>query len=198
MGSKTASMISVGDWLVAIDSDSDGICDTYRHIHHDRDVVADTNPIGTVLMYASITPPVGYLLCDGSTIPQDALYNTLRSMIGTHVPNLTDQFVRGARTQSEINGFTRHNDTTRLPRQHNFSGTTNTEPAHRHTAYYRDPATSGGPYNGIGGGSGWFNYWSKATDPGGAHSHSVTITGGGDSETAGKHVRLAMIIKAHN
>lgn len=57
-----------------------------------------------------------------------------------------------------------------------------------------NPATRGS-YNGIGGGSGWFGYDSRQTSIDGRHNHSVRITGGGDSETAPKHVRLAYVIK---
>ena len=156
------------------------------------------NPTGTIIMHASYTPPSGYLLCDGSTIPAGTQYDALRAMVGSRVPDLRDQFVRGAGSQGQINGFSKHNDTTRRPRSSNFTGGTNTAGLHDH---------SEGPYSWKGGGSGaeFFRgrYSGNSTTSNdqyilsndGDHSHSVTINGGGDSETAPKHVRLAYHIK---
>jgi hypothetical protein len=197
LGAKSATDFSVGDWLVAIDTDSDGDSDVYRHIHHDKDAVADTNPIGTVLMYASMSAPAGYLLCDGSTIPSDAMYNQLRSMIGSRVPDLRNQFVRGANSQSEINGFTKHGWTTGRPRNQMFRTSQDGYHYHYFSEMVWAGSQGGGPNDNI---EYRRNHSSVSGDPlttsGGAHYHN--ITGGGDSETSPDNVRLAMIIKAHN
>lgn len=163
-------------------------------------------PIGSIISYASLTPPDGWLLCDGSAFDTNA-YPELHQLLGSaNVPDLRDQFIRGARTQNEITGFTRHDDTTRRPRHSNFTGSTNNTGTHRHNVKssrreYRQGNDYLGGYNsgytwanGLeGDGSGANN---GETASAGAHSHSVSITGGGDSETAPKHVRLAFIICA--
>ena len=63
-------------------------------------------PVGTVIMYPNINPPPGYLLCDGSTINQ-TLYPELYALFssaGGKVPDMKDQFVRGATSNSDVTG----------------------------------------------------------------------------------------------
>lgn len=66
----------------------------------------DTIPIGSVNYFAAITPPVGYLECNGAVVSQ-ATYSDLYSVIGTlynigtegsgnfRLPDLRGEFVRG-------------------------------------------------------------------------------------------------------
>ena len=70
--------------------------------------VYSNTPIGTVLSFAGLTPPNGYLLCDGATYAV-ADYQDLYDVIGNtyggdtenfNVPNLIDKFVQG----SDISG----------------------------------------------------------------------------------------------
>ena len=67
------------------------------------------NPPGTILWYASTTPPDGYLVCNGSVISRTD-YADLFSVIGTTfgagdgtttfaLPNLQAAFIRGAGSQ---------------------------------------------------------------------------------------------------
>lgn len=166
----------------------------------DATISGDGNPIGTIIMFPSYTPPDGYLLCDGATLDATA-YPELAAIVGARLPDLRNAFPRGATGQSTITGFTRHQDTTRRPRT-NFTGTTNNAGSHNHLAapasinagsdgnaisYIHLWANQSSPYSSFG---------PKYTDSQGNHSHNVTINGGGDSETAPLHVRLAFMIKA--
>ena len=68
--------------------------------------VYSNTPIGTVLSFAGLTPPNGYLLCDGATYAV-ADYQDLYDVIGNtyggdtenfNVPNLIDKFIQGSDT----------------------------------------------------------------------------------------------------
>ena len=71
-------------------------------------IVYTSTPIGTVLSFAGLTPPNGYLLCDGGSYAvadyQD-LYDVIGNIYGGdstnfNVPNLVNKFVQG----SDISG----------------------------------------------------------------------------------------------
>jgi len=53
-------------------------------------------PAGTIMAYWSKTIPDGWLLCDGSKIPDGAVYDPLRKAIGVTLPDLRGTFLRGA------------------------------------------------------------------------------------------------------
>ena len=162
-------------------------------------------PMGTIITHASLTPPAGYLLCDGSTIPNTPGFDPLRNLLGANnLPDLRDQFIRGATTQQQIDGWSKHLDTTRRPRQNSFTGATNTTGNHQHSVNTRHSQAaadwdymggyqSGSNYKLNVDPTGWNNGNVKAA---GNHSHTVTINGGGDAETAPVHIRLAYHIKA--
>ena len=153
-------------------------------------------PTGTIIQHVSITPPPGYLLCDGSPIPAGAQYNALRAMVGANTPNLSSQFIRAAASQQQIDGFTQHSDTTRRPRNTNFTGTTDTRGRHTHPGTYSSKSSGGGQESITP--NDWAHNWQGYVDwiqPDGNHNHNVTINGGGDAETAPRHVYLAMHIK---
>ena len=102
------------------------------------------SPIGSIIMYPNITPPAGYLLCDGSTIDATAhpRLAALFSGAGGKLPDLTDQFVRGASSNADVTGSIKHNDTTRRPRQSAFTGNTSEHMGHHHTASSMNPAVT--------------------------------------------------------
>ena len=52
-------------------------------------------PIGTIKMWPSATPPENYLLCDGGAIPNEEQYAALRSVVGNNTPDLRGRFVAG-------------------------------------------------------------------------------------------------------
>lgn len=53
-------------------------------------------PTGTIMAYWSKTTPDGWLLCDGSKIPDGTVYDSLRKAVGANVPDLRGTFLRGA------------------------------------------------------------------------------------------------------
>lgn len=50
-------------------------------------------PIGTIHMYGAVTPPDGYLRCDGSPVPQHAQYDKFRAWIDANAPYLHVDYV---------------------------------------------------------------------------------------------------------
>jgi len=84
------------------------------------------NPPGTILWYASKTPPDGYLVCNGSVISRTD-YADLFSVIGTTfgagdgsttfaLPNLQAAFIRGAGSQDGYSAtFGEKQEATRFP-----------------------------------------------------------------------------------
>jgi hypothetical protein len=153
-------------------------------------------PIASVIAYAGQHIPPGWLLCDGSAF-DPLVYKDLNALLGrARVPDLRNQFIMGGSTTDP---FTHHAQSTARP--HNaFTGITNTDSGHTH-----NQNTAGHAYNhshGHGndpsgfGGSHSLSTNTSAIQTGGRHSHSVTITGGGDAKTRPDHVVLAYIIKA--
>ena len=163
-------------------------------------------PVGQIIAFPTTTPPTGHLLCDGSTFSATT-YPALAAVLGgNRLPDLRFQFIRGSANQSDINGFTKRNDTTRRPRTSNF--TTNQQGNHNHdiavgfVGAYKNAVSEtsqvgaissldknwvGGPYEKRMPGS-------QVLWDGGAHTHD--ITSGGDNETAPLHVYMAYMIKA--
>lgn len=84
------------------------------------------NPPGTILWYASKTPPDGYLVCNGSVISRTD-YADLFSVIGTTfgagdgsttfaLPNLQAAFIRGAGSQDGYSAtFGQKQEATNMP-----------------------------------------------------------------------------------
>ena len=164
------------------------------------------SPVGTIIMYPNTTPPPGYLLCDGSAIDQNAypqlyaLFSHVGGALRGHLPDLTDQFIRGATSSNDCTGHIKHEDTTRRPRHHSLTGSTNWSGVHWHTLFKLR-------WHGLNDGGGYsdLEYQNQnnssqdtsapRTNDSGNHVHNITVTGGGDPETAPKHVRLAYVIK---
>jgi hypothetical protein len=148
-------------------------------------------PIGTISMWPTLgAMPPAHLLCDGAAI-DPAVYPRLAYLCGPKLPDLRGQFVRGAKTQPDIQGFPKRQWTTGRPRA---AFTTNMTGDHSHRVDQKMThrvGASGGPNDNV-----WFdgNGSIITTDAAGNHTH--TITGGGDAETAPDHVFLAYIIKA--
>lgn len=97
----------------------------------------DSHPVSTVIAYMGITPPAGYLLCDGSKLSAKAfplLFDVLKEIPSStrstwgdadwvtefNVPNLQGEFLRGAGTNSHTNqgnggSVGTHQDGTEIP-----------------------------------------------------------------------------------
>ena len=172
----------------------DGRDYTYRAASDVWELMGGDVPIGTVIDFAGKNLPKGWQLCDGSPAQTDALSLVLGGGTGTSraaVPDLRNMFVRGANTMANVDPATQHQDTTRRPRNPFV-----TDNSGNHDHDYWDGINSGG--QGIrhadhGAGEFYIAPSQAPTWPGGAHTHR--ITGGGDPETAPKHVILAKIIK---
>lgn len=91
-------------------SDTDGVV-TAGVLRENSDEGGFTNPVGTVIMFASDSAPVGYLICNGDTIPNGtgtvqgvtADFKRLHDVIGTNystdsavkLPDTKNNFTRG-------------------------------------------------------------------------------------------------------
>ena len=160
-----------------------------------------TSPVGTIIMYPNYSAPPGYLICDGRAVSQTT-YPELYSVVGSNVPDLRGQFVRGSNQNGDSQGKTKHQDTTRMPRSR---FTTAGAGGHVHdiavgnTGGYQNAVTN---YNAINGIVSVNNTWVGAYEvrmPGGrvfwsAPDHTHTVNGG-DSETAPANVKLCFVIK---
>ncbi len=91
----------------------------------------DSYPAGAIMWFASTTAVPGWFLLDGSVF-DETVNPQLYALLGENVlPDFNGTFVNGTHTQSQIDGFTLHNDTTRTPRNTAFK--TSTTGNHRHT-----------------------------------------------------------------
>jgi len=165
-------------------------------------------PVGTVIMFPSLTPPAGYLLADGSAF--NATQNPGLHVLfpSDHLPDLRNQFIRGASEAGDAKGQTQHNWTTGRP----HTPLTTTDPGGHSHGLSSDGSHTHVPNASAYAGGGPYQTWdasnktgrSENTSSAGGHSHTVgsagahwhSTNGGGDAETAPDHVRLAFHIKA--
>lgn len=161
-------------------------------------------PVGTIIQYPTLVSPASFLLCNGATLPPDAVYDRLRNLIGPNLPDLSNMFIRGATNQAQIGAFTKHSDTTRRPRTADFAGTALNNGSHGHAMNWSNGTTvyanTGNARASTNGDNNWTNRvdgttGNNITANGGTHNHNVTINSGGDNETAPVHVYLAFHIK---
>ena len=92
-------------------------------------------PTGTIMAYIGTTAPAGWLLCDGSTIADNAATARLRELLGaTTTPNLSARYLRGAGTSTRgsiaLKAF--QEDDNRA-HSHYVDLTTNETGSHNHT-----------------------------------------------------------------
>jgi microcystin-dependent protein len=103
-------------------------------------------PVGTVISYASYTPPAGFLLCDGRAVSRTT-YATLFGAIGTlfgagdststfNLPDMRDQFIRGKNDTRAIGSvqqgsFASHSHAVSDPTH--THGATGVQSSHNHT-----------------------------------------------------------------
>ena len=82
----------------------------------------------------------GTMICDGRAVSR-TVYPELYAVVGANVPDLRGQFIRGSNANNDSQGKTRHQDTTRMPRNR---FTTNTQGSHKHAGTYGYKADGGG------------------------------------------------------
>jgi len=137
-----------------------------------------------------------WVLADGRAVP-GTKYATITGQ--TNVPDLRGAFIRGAGTNGSgwAGGAagSSHEWTTGRPKVTDFTGVTNASGDHHHTE-------TASPFRGTA--SGHFT-WEGATPAGdprttsdaGNHTHTVTVNGGGDAETAPVHISLNTFIRVN-
>ena len=153
----------------------------------------DPIPVGAMMDFPTRAIPNGWLECNGQTIPADVKFDDLRALLGTtSVPDLRGYFSRAAIDGQGLldkKAWTTGRSRTAL------TGTTNTTGNHTHV--YQRAVT--GIDQGVN------NYSANNNDGGqvrtnsegaGNHNHTVSINGGGDSETAPDHYTSVRCIKA--
>jgi hypothetical protein len=94
-------------------------------------------PSGTIMAYVGTTPPVGWLLCDGSSFPDNVYYAQLKALLGgLNTPNLSARYLRGTGVQEGRGGIALKGTQYDELRQHahavNIATTTNGN--HEHNA----------------------------------------------------------------
>ena len=185
-----------------------------REIDASGDAVLAPNRygIGRITMWPSLTPPVGFLVCDGSEIPPEN--ELLRAVVGTHTPDLRSKFLRSwsaahqpgtalaSSTAQPVAGkpgvpsasFTHSNHSIAAAGNHNHGGNYGIKGAGAGSEGLR-----GGPNDSVGG-----NTISNAKlRQEGDHFHTLLADGGHvhqidgyDPTTVPDNVRLVYIIKA--
>ena len=169
-------------------------------------------PTGTIFCFAIATVPAGYLECNGQSTSGHA---ALAALIGSNVPDLRGEFVRGwantrAVDQNRQIGSTQGDDN----KSHNHTVTSNhniTDNGHRHTATTNQPSSTAAMGTTIavndnivgnyGGGSGTGlgplgnrQFMNNATT-GISISTNNTVSNSGGTEARPRNVALMYIIK---
>ncbi len=61
-----------------------------KALHHSNII-----PAGTIVATWRKSAPLGWLMCDGSALPDDSQYDELKEIVGSHLPDLRGLFMRG-------------------------------------------------------------------------------------------------------
>ena len=158
-------------------------------------------PAGTVLAFAGTADklPNGFLLCNGQDFNKNT-YPDLYAVIGNlyggsgdigKVPDYRNMFLRGNPASGRNLGTFQGYATARPGNA--FTGGTDTQGEHSHT--YRRTDDDVDQNLGFERSNNDGKQYDAQTSAAGAHSHSVTITGGGDSETRPENYSVHYIIK---
>jgi microcystin-dependent protein len=94
-------------------------------------------PSGTIMAYVGTTAPVGWLICDGSSFPDNPYYAQLKALLGgLNTPNLSARYLRGTGVQEGRGGITLKGTQYDEIRQHSHGVniTTTTSGSHEHNA----------------------------------------------------------------
>ncbi len=94
-------------------------------------------PTGTIMAYIGATAPAGWLLCDGSSFPDNVYYAQLKALLGgTNTPNLAARYLRGTGVQEGRGGIGLKGTQYDEYRQHTHGVniTTTTNGNHEHNA----------------------------------------------------------------
>ena len=143
---------------------------------NDQDLMDSILPAGIIMAYMGGTPPKGWLECNGQNVSRTR-YKRLFDLLGTSfgpgngsttfgLPNLRERYIKGS---NQIGVYIDAG----LP-----------DITHTHGIGYRylSPGVSGGSYNGVGTGSGWFGFVNESGTSGN-NSGVSSIYGKSDTVT---------------
>lgn len=93
-------------------------------------------PVGTIIAFAGVATPSGWLMCDGSSF-SEVTYPGLYAALGNTntTPNLADRFLKGSATPRTTGG--------------SKTITTSNLPSHDHLIGYTANVAAGGDYTGL-------------------------------------------------
>lgn len=102
-------------------------------------------PVGAMMMWATASPPAGWLICDGSAISSTA-YPTLRDLLGATLPDMRTRVPVGAGTGFSLGATGGAKEVALVVAEvpsHNHSGPAHTHPgvAHDHSLTHRHTVT---------------------------------------------------------
>ncbi|OUD36220.1 hypothetical protein FPG59_07135 [Flavobacterium sp. FPG59] len=107
-------------------------------------------PTGSIMPFVGTTAPVGWVMCDGSALPADALGGApLRALVGDYAPDLRGIFLRGAgqngngTNAAEIQPNTLKAVQSSDNKSHNHTGNTSNAGNHYHNMFTRQDSGSG-------------------------------------------------------
>ncbi len=141
-------------------------------------------PTGTISAFGGSTAPAGYLECNGQSTSG---YAALAAVVGANVPDLRDEFIRGASATRAVGSSQGYS----TARPVSAAFTTDNPGSHSHT--YRIRAIRSA--EGDGGTAVGDDLLTGNINTGGNGAHTHSITGGGDSETRPRNIALMFIIK---
>ena len=187
--------------------------DAFAEINDYVEVLQTTNPIGMVMAWVGKTAPAGWLLCNGSKIPDGLKYDELRTILGgDNTPNMKGRAAIGVgdepglttvlttveqSTAQPLNGLK-----TDSQGQHNHTHAMGSAGSHTHG--YGNKSVTGGGAEKSAYGAGSYNYKTTSSgghkhsltiNPGGSHKHSI---GGWDNYTRMNSYTVNWIVKAYH
>ena len=174
------------------------------------------NPVGTVIWYAGSTAPAGYLKCNGDSIANGsgttqsitADFSALYAIVGSSLPDLRGEFVRGWDDgKGTDSGRSIRSGQTELFKEHTHTPGVSQSTAGDHTHNFK-ASNRAGDENGWSGANKAFigdddgSAFTQAADTNkiydnGSHNHSVgvTIANTGGAETRPRNIALLACIK---
>lgn len=151
-------------------------------------------PTGSIMPYLGSDAPPGWVLCDGTALPEDGTAETLRDLIGDITPNLQGMFLRGQGT-SPVNGqagpalMATQGDTAKEHDHTVGSLATESKGNHHHAPYGDTPGTTNPPtsiFNRV------LTIGGNGTSPGGTDgngsSQEPNLLGSMPMTTTGAHI----------
>lgn len=166
---------------------------------------------GTIIYYAGIGVPSGYLECDGSLVSRityENLFNAISTTYGSgdgsttfNLPDLRGEFIRGWDNGRGVDvGRALFSTQASSNKSHTHTGSTSTIGDHTHSATTNFCCTSSvnQSYRLSGDDSAWSNIVNGNTpgiNPAGSHTHSLTTNASGETESRPRNVALLPCIK---